>query len=205
MNDKTVVGSSKTVDNPWREFIENVISGKNYFRVSEYHELLTDLARLYALEEKHATQTAVVHMGIDDQPHDGRRIDCVKCHSDETCDARDAARYRVVRVSRLTGETIAHYCTECGTPDGHHDWCTLKANERPACANVPALVAHNNAAVDLAHSRLIQINELRSRIDRAIYCLERGWSAAARDALGPVGVVHAEVAASINAAIDSMT
>lgn len=75
---------SKTVDNPWREFIENVISGKNYFRVSEYHELLTDLDRLYALEEKHATQTAVVHMGIDDQPHDGRRIDCVKCHSDET-------------------------------------------------------------------------------------------------------------------------
>lgn len=75
---------SKTVDNPWREFIENVISGKNYFRTSEYRELIADLDRLYALEEKHATQTAVVHMGIDDQPHDGRRIDCVKCHSDET-------------------------------------------------------------------------------------------------------------------------
>lgn len=31
---------SETPDNPWREFVENVISGDDYFRASEYHELL---------------------------------------------------------------------------------------------------------------------------------------------------------------------
>lgn len=46
--------TSNEIHNPWREFIENVISGKNYFRASEYHDLLADLDRLYALEEKHA-------------------------------------------------------------------------------------------------------------------------------------------------------
>lgn len=34
--------------NPWREFIENCIGGDNYFRASEYRELLADLDRLYA-------------------------------------------------------------------------------------------------------------------------------------------------------------
>lgn len=55
--------SSKTVSNPWRTFIENVISGNNYFRTSEYHELLADLDRLYALEQQAspAPATALMH------------------------------------------------------------------------------------------------------------------------------------------------
>ena len=37
-----------TTDNPWREFVENCINGNNYFRASEYRELLADLDRGYA-------------------------------------------------------------------------------------------------------------------------------------------------------------
>lgn len=29
--------------NPWRQFIENCISGDNYFRASEYHRLLDQM------------------------------------------------------------------------------------------------------------------------------------------------------------------
>jgi hypothetical protein len=49
--------SSKPVDNPWRIFIENVIAGSNYFRASEYYKLLSDLDRLYALEQRPAPET----------------------------------------------------------------------------------------------------------------------------------------------------
>jgi hypothetical protein len=38
------------IDNPWREFIENCINGSNYFRASEYRDLLADLDRGYAAE-----------------------------------------------------------------------------------------------------------------------------------------------------------
>lgn len=31
--------------NPWREFIENVITGDNYFRASEYMQLLEYMDR----------------------------------------------------------------------------------------------------------------------------------------------------------------
>lgn len=34
--------------NPWREFIENCISGDNYFRASEYREILDDIDGLTA-------------------------------------------------------------------------------------------------------------------------------------------------------------
>lgn len=34
--------------NPWRDFIENVISGDNYFRSSEYRDLLEELDGLYS-------------------------------------------------------------------------------------------------------------------------------------------------------------
>lgn len=57
--------TSKTVDNPWREFIENVIAGKNYFRASEYRKLIADLDRLYALEERAAPETSVIPTGMD--------------------------------------------------------------------------------------------------------------------------------------------
>lgn len=30
-----------------------------------------------------------------------------------------------------TNARVPHYCTECGTPDGHHDWCTKKASSAP--------------------------------------------------------------------------
>jgi hypothetical protein len=39
-----------SVENPWREFIENCINGDNYFRAREYMELLADLDRGYAAE-----------------------------------------------------------------------------------------------------------------------------------------------------------
>jgi len=41
---------ARVVDNPWREFIENCMSGDNYFRGGEYHELLADLDRGYRAE-----------------------------------------------------------------------------------------------------------------------------------------------------------
>jgi hypothetical protein len=41
---------SEQINNPWREFIENVINGSNYFRSSEYRRLINDLDRLYAAE-----------------------------------------------------------------------------------------------------------------------------------------------------------
>lgn len=34
--------------NPWREFIENVIAGDNYFRTSEYQELIAYIDHLLA-------------------------------------------------------------------------------------------------------------------------------------------------------------
>lgn len=43
------------VDNPWRKFIENCINGDNYFRGSEYRELLADLDRGYQAEAQVAT------------------------------------------------------------------------------------------------------------------------------------------------------
>lgn len=43
------------VDNPWRKFIENCIDGDNYFRGSEYRELLADLDRGYQAEAQVAT------------------------------------------------------------------------------------------------------------------------------------------------------
>lgn len=39
-----------SVENPWRYFIENCINGSNYFRMSEYMELLADLDRGYDAE-----------------------------------------------------------------------------------------------------------------------------------------------------------
>ena len=38
------------IDNPWRIFIENCMNGSNYFRSSEYMELLADLDRGYAAQ-----------------------------------------------------------------------------------------------------------------------------------------------------------
>ena len=35
--------------NPWRASIENILTGDNYFRAAEWHELLADLDRLYAM------------------------------------------------------------------------------------------------------------------------------------------------------------
>jgi DNA repair exonuclease SbcCD ATPase subunit len=45
---------SETPDNPWRQFVENVISGDNYFRASEYHELLAYIDELIV---SHAAMT----------------------------------------------------------------------------------------------------------------------------------------------------
>lgn len=38
----------------------------------------------------------------------------------------------------------------------------------PLCQNLPALIAHNNAAVELAHDRLIQINRLEAELAKPI-------------------------------------
>jgi hypothetical protein len=38
---------SVSIYNPWREFIENCISGDNYFRASEYRDLLEELDAHY--------------------------------------------------------------------------------------------------------------------------------------------------------------
>ncbi len=35
--------TERKIDNPWREFIENVINGDNYFRTSEYYDLIADI------------------------------------------------------------------------------------------------------------------------------------------------------------------
>ena len=45
-------GAGGLPDNPWREFIENCINGGNYFRANEYRTLISDLDRLYALEDQ---------------------------------------------------------------------------------------------------------------------------------------------------------
>jgi hypothetical protein len=37
--------------NPWREFIENCANGDNFFRRSEYNDLIEELDRLYLIEE----------------------------------------------------------------------------------------------------------------------------------------------------------
>ena len=42
--------AGRTAYNPWRVSIENILTGDNYFRSSEWHDLLADLDRLYALE-----------------------------------------------------------------------------------------------------------------------------------------------------------
>lgn len=39
-------------DNPWRDFIENVINGDNYFRSSEYRELIADIDLRILAERK---------------------------------------------------------------------------------------------------------------------------------------------------------
>ena len=51
------------VNNPWRVFIENVINGSNYFRTSEYYDLLADLDRLYEIEEKYKNERTVCERG----------------------------------------------------------------------------------------------------------------------------------------------
>lgn len=48
---EVVLPETEHPENPWREFIENCISGGNYFRASEYHVLLRDLDRgLHAID-----------------------------------------------------------------------------------------------------------------------------------------------------------
>lgn len=42
--------AGRTAYNPWRVSIENILTGDNYLRSSEWHDLLADLDRLYALE-----------------------------------------------------------------------------------------------------------------------------------------------------------
>lgn len=37
--------------NPWRDFIENCANGDNFFRRSEYNDLIEELDRLYLIEE----------------------------------------------------------------------------------------------------------------------------------------------------------
>lgn len=54
---------SETIENPWREFVENVISGDNYFRAQEYRDLLDYIdglltANAAALREKEEARTA---------------------------------------------------------------------------------------------------------------------------------------------------
>ena len=36
-----------SIFNPWREFVENVIKGNNYFRTGEYYEILEYIDNLY--------------------------------------------------------------------------------------------------------------------------------------------------------------
>lgn len=52
--DADVVQPVEPVDNPWRESIENILKGDNYFRAGEWYELLADLDRLYAAPQSAA-------------------------------------------------------------------------------------------------------------------------------------------------------
>jgi hypothetical protein len=57
--------SEAKIYNPWREFIENVMTGDNYFRSTEYHELIAELDRLYAIEA--AVPAAVLSAGASEE------------------------------------------------------------------------------------------------------------------------------------------
>jgi hypothetical protein len=91
-----------SVDNPWREFIENVIDGSNYFRASEYRDLLADLdrgyeaqAELVALEESAKNDRLVVEEAYCNEKAAKARLAAVEA---------DAKRYRWLRDSATTGD-----------------------------------------------------------------------------------------------------
>ena len=44
--------------NPWREFIENVINGDNFFRTQEYYDLLDDIDARIAKETEQDARIA---------------------------------------------------------------------------------------------------------------------------------------------------
>jgi hypothetical protein len=56
-----------TIENPWREFIENCDNGSTYFSGNNYRELLSDLDRGYAaLAELSALREAAGRMVCGD-------------------------------------------------------------------------------------------------------------------------------------------
>ena len=65
----------EVADNPWRTFIENVIAGDNYFRASEYRELLADLDRGYAAQAQVESLTRDLAAARAEAEADKRRLD----------------------------------------------------------------------------------------------------------------------------------
>lgn len=53
--------------NPWREFIENCASGDNFFRSSDYDDLLEYIDGLLAERNKAATRPAPVQVPEDEE------------------------------------------------------------------------------------------------------------------------------------------
>jgi hypothetical protein len=64
-----VLTTEGVAQNPWREFIENTIGGKNYFRTGDYFRLLKDLDRLYRIEA--AAERLLSLVEEKGQPRDG--------------------------------------------------------------------------------------------------------------------------------------
>jgi hypothetical protein len=95
---------SETPDNPWRTFVENVISGDNYFRASEYHELLDYIDELIV-------SLAAVTRERDEAREflDSYRIVAkgLRDQLDETEDERDALRAEVERLRNVIPSLIA--------------------------------------------------------------------------------------------------
>lgn len=76
--------------------------------------------------------------------------------SDETCDELRLLRTENVTLRGICSEQLV--CRKCGSSDVM-PWPTAqKASEHPSC--LERIAAHSDAAVDLAHARLIRINAL---------------------------------------------
>ncbi len=87
--------------NPWRTFIENCINGDNYFRASEYRDLLSDLDAGYAAQECIATLKAELAQCQSDRQreHDAR---CTAAGSLEAAQSQAAAMAGLLEEARDT-------------------------------------------------------------------------------------------------------
>jgi uncharacterized membrane protein len=64
------MGASDKPYNPWREFIENVINGDNFFRTQEYYDLLDDIDARIAKEAEQDARIAELTEEVDELRYD---------------------------------------------------------------------------------------------------------------------------------------